>query len=121
MKRAVLYLRVSTQDQTTANQERELRKVAERAGWRVVHVYRDHGISGTKSKDKRPAFNALHTAAARREFDVVMAWSVFPGTHGFQATGGDTHGAPHYTYEVVATVADGHPCYCRRKHFAFSR
>ncbi len=46
MKRAVLYLRVSTLDQTVANQERELRQVAERAGWEIVHVYRDHGISG---------------------------------------------------------------------------
>jgi DNA invertase Pin-like site-specific DNA recombinase len=76
MKRAVLYLRVSTQDQTTANQERELRQVADRAGWEIVHVYKDHGISGAKGKDKRPAFNALHKAAARREFEVVMAWSV---------------------------------------------
>ena len=76
MKRAVLYLRVSTLDQTTVNQERELRQVAERAGWHIVHVYKDHGISGAKGKDKRPAFNALHKAAARREFDVVMAWSV---------------------------------------------
>jgi DNA invertase Pin-like site-specific DNA recombinase len=72
MKRAVLYLRVSTIDQTTANQERELRQVAERAGWQIVHVYKDHGISGAK----RPQFDALHKAAARREFDVVMAWSV---------------------------------------------
>jgi DNA invertase Pin-like site-specific DNA recombinase len=31
MKRAVLYLRVSTIDQTTANQERELREVALRS------------------------------------------------------------------------------------------
>src|SRR5580692_8596212 len=76
MKRAVLYLRVSTLYQTTANQERELRRVAERARWEIVHVYKDHGISGAKGKDKRPAFNALHKAAARREFDVVMAWSV---------------------------------------------
>jgi DNA invertase Pin-like site-specific DNA recombinase len=76
MKRAVLYLRVSTQDQTTANQERELRQVAEGAGWEVLKVYKDHGISGAKGKDKRPAFDALHKAAARREFDVVMAWSV---------------------------------------------
>jgi DNA invertase Pin-like site-specific DNA recombinase len=76
MKRAVLYLRVSTQDQTTANQERELRQVAERAGWEVAKVYKDHGISGAKGRDKRPAFDALHKAAARREFDVVMAWSV---------------------------------------------
>jgi DNA invertase Pin-like site-specific DNA recombinase len=76
MKRAVLYLRVSTLDQTTANQERELRQVAERAGWQIARVYKDHGISGAKGKDKRPQFDALHKAAARREFDVVMAWSV---------------------------------------------
>ena len=76
MKRAVLYLRVSTLDQTTANQERELRRVAERAGWKIVNVSRDHRISGAKGKDKRPAFNALHKAADRREFEVVMAWSV---------------------------------------------
>src|ERR1700757_265622 len=76
MKRAVLYLRVSTLDQTTANQERELRQIAERAGWQIVHVYRDHGISGAKGRDKRPQFDALHKAAARREFDIVMAWSV---------------------------------------------
>ena len=60
----------------TANQERELRQVAERAGWQIVRVYKDHGISGSKGKDKRPEFDALHKAAARREFDVVMAWSV---------------------------------------------
>ncbi len=59
MKRAVLYLRVSTLDQTTANQERELRQIAERAGWQIVHVSRDHGISGAKGKDKRPQFDAL--------------------------------------------------------------
>jgi DNA invertase Pin-like site-specific DNA recombinase len=76
MKRAVLYLRVSTQDQTTANQERELRQVADRAGWQIVKVYKDHGISGSKGRDGRPAFDALHKAATRREFDVVMAWSV---------------------------------------------
>ena len=71
MKRAVLYLRVSTLDQTTANQERELRQVAERAGWQIVKVYKDRGISGAKGKDKRPEFDDLHKAAARREFDVV--------------------------------------------------
>jgi DNA invertase Pin-like site-specific DNA recombinase len=76
MKRAVMYLRVSTVAQTTVNQERELRAVAERAGWEVVKVYRDHGISGTKGREKRPGFDALHRDAARRQFDVVMAWSV---------------------------------------------
>jgi DNA invertase Pin-like site-specific DNA recombinase len=76
MKRAVLYLRVSTIDQTTANQERELRQVALRMGWEVTKVYRDHGISGAKGREKRPAFNAMHRDATQRKFDVVMAWSV---------------------------------------------
>jgi DNA invertase Pin-like site-specific DNA recombinase len=76
MKRAVLYLRVSTVDQTTANQEQELRQVAERAGWEIVHVYRDHGISGAKGRNGRPQFDALCRDAAARKFDVVMAWSV---------------------------------------------
>lgn len=76
MKRAVLYLRVSTLDQTTANQERELREVAERMGCEIVHVYKDHGISGAKGRDKRPAFDRLIRDAAQRKFDMVMAWSV---------------------------------------------
>ncbi len=76
MKRAVLYLRVSTVDQTTANQERELREVAGRMGCEIVHIYKDHGISGAKGRDKRPAFGRLCTDAAQRKFDVVMAWSV---------------------------------------------
>ncbi len=76
MKRAVLYLRVSTIEQTTANQERELRQVADRAGYQIVRIYKDHGISGAKGRDKRPAFNALIRDAAARQFDVVMAWSV---------------------------------------------
>src|SRR5262249_22854492 len=42
MKRAAIYLRISTQDQTTSNQEHELRQAAERADWQVAKVYRDH-------------------------------------------------------------------------------
>jgi DNA invertase Pin-like site-specific DNA recombinase len=76
MKRAVLYLRVSTVGQTTGNQERELREVAGRMGCDIVKVYKDHGISGAKGREKRPAFDALCRDATKRQFDVVMAWSV---------------------------------------------
>ena len=58
IKRAVLYLRVSTTDQATANKEHELREIAERAGWEVVKVCKDHGISGAKGREKRPTFNS---------------------------------------------------------------
>ena len=74
--RAAIYLRVSTSDQTTENQERELRAAAARMGHEIVQVYTDHAISGGKGRDKRPAFDRLHKDASRRKFDLVMAWSV---------------------------------------------
>jgi DNA invertase Pin-like site-specific DNA recombinase len=76
MKRAAIYLRVSTDSQTTDNQEIALREIAGRMDWQIVKVYSDHGISGAKGRDKRPQFDALCKAATRREFDLVMAWSV---------------------------------------------
>jgi DNA invertase Pin-like site-specific DNA recombinase len=76
MKRTAIYLRVSTDSQTTDNQEIALREIAGRMGWHIVHAYSDHGISGAKGRDKRPQFDALCKAATRREFDLVMAWSV---------------------------------------------
>lgn len=75
-KRAAIYARVSTAGQTTANQLRELRAVARRMGWTVADEFIDKGISGAKGRDQRPAFDRLHKAAARREVDVIMAWSV---------------------------------------------
>jgi DNA invertase Pin-like site-specific DNA recombinase len=75
-QRVAIYLRVSTTEQTTANQERELRDVASRMGCEVVKVYRDHGVSGAKGRDERPQFDRLCRDATKREFDAIMAWSV---------------------------------------------
>jgi DNA invertase Pin-like site-specific DNA recombinase len=75
-RRVALYTRVSTDHQTTANQERELRAIADRTGCEIVQIYRDEGISGAKGREMRPAFDALCKDAARRQFDMVMAWSV---------------------------------------------
>lgn len=75
-KYAALYLRVSTDEQTTENQQRELTEAASRAGWEITAVYRDEGISGAKGRDKRPGLDAMLKDATRRKFDVVMAWSV---------------------------------------------
>jgi len=76
MKRAAIYIRVSTDGQTTANQRIALEEVACRAGWDVVEVYEDHGVSGAKGRKERQAFDRLCKDATRRRFDVVMAWSV---------------------------------------------
>ena len=75
-KRVALYARVSTDGQTTENQLGELREVAQRHGWEVIEEYVDHGISGAKGRDKRPAFDGLCKAATRKEFDLIAAWSV---------------------------------------------
>jgi DNA invertase Pin-like site-specific DNA recombinase len=75
-RRVAIYTRVSTDGQTCSNQEAELRAVAERKDCEIVEVYTDRGISGAKGRDGRPQFDALCKAAVRREFDVVMAWSV---------------------------------------------
>ena len=75
-KRVALYVRVSTDHQSVRNQEIELQAVAERHGWQVVSVYRDQGISGAKGRDKRPGLEKLLQAVARKEFDLVAAWSV---------------------------------------------
>ena len=75
-KRAAIYARVSTDGQTTENQLRELRVVAERNGWQLVQEFVDNGISGAKGREHRPAFDALWKGAIRREFDVVMVWAV---------------------------------------------
>jgi DNA invertase Pin-like site-specific DNA recombinase len=75
-KRVTLYLRVSTSEQTTKNQRRELVAVAKRHGWQVVAVFEDAGVSGAKGRNGRPGLDALMKAVTRREIDMVAAWSV---------------------------------------------
>ncbi len=75
-KRVALYLRVSTDEQTTRNQRRELVAAAERHGWTVTATFEDAGVSGAKGRKDRPGLDAMLKAVTRREIDMVMAWSV---------------------------------------------
>jgi DNA invertase Pin-like site-specific DNA recombinase len=75
-RRVALYLRVSTSEQTTKNQRRELMAVAKRHSWQVVAVFEDAGLSGAKGRNGRPGLDALMKAVTRREIDMVAAWSV---------------------------------------------
>ena len=74
--RVAIYARVSTNEQTTENQVRELTEWADRAGHEIVAVYDDNGISGAKGREYRKEFDKLLKGAVRREFDLVAAWSV---------------------------------------------
>ncbi|SIT08641.1 recombinase family protein [Insolitispirillum peregrinum] len=75
-KRVAFYARVSTDSQTVENQVRELHEVASRLGWNVIAVIADEGISGAKGRDQRPGFDKLLKGIARKDFDLVAAWSV---------------------------------------------
>jgi DNA invertase Pin-like site-specific DNA recombinase len=75
-RRVVLYLRVSTLEQDVTNQRRELEAVAQRHGWRIVGVFSDNGVSGAKGRAERPGLDELLKAVARRDLDMVAAWSV---------------------------------------------
>jgi DNA invertase Pin-like site-specific DNA recombinase len=75
-KRAALYLRVSTGEQTTENQRHALMAAAEQRGWQVVKVHEDKGVSGATGRDKRPGLDDLLSDATRGRFDVAMVWSV---------------------------------------------
>ena len=75
-RRVALYARVSTSNQTVENQLAELREIAHRQGWTIVAELSDEGISGSKGRDKRPAFDQLSKRATRREFDLIMVWAI---------------------------------------------
>jgi len=74
--RAAIYCRVSTREQNADNQLAELRRVAAHKGWDVVAEYVEDGVSGAKTREKRPRFSALWKDATRGKYDVVMFWSV---------------------------------------------
>ena len=70
--RVAIYARVSTTEQTTQNQIRQLTSYCENRGWKVVQVHEDTGISG--SQDSRPGLDALMKQARQGKYDAVMVW-----------------------------------------------
>ena len=75
IKRGVLYLRVSTEEQAEKGaslkaQENKLRTWAGKEGFEILKVYSDDGFSG---KDlNRPGLSQLRKESRKREFDVVF-------------------------------------------------
>ena len=72
MKRAALYMRVSTLDQDPQTQLYDLRQMAQQRGYQIVEEYTDR-ISGAKAK--RPGFDAMMRDARRDRFDVILVWA----------------------------------------------
>jgi len=72
MKRAALYLRVSTLDQHPESQLHDLRGLATQRGFEIVEEYTDK-ISGVKAR--RPGLDQLMSDARRGKFEVVLVWA----------------------------------------------
>jgi len=72
MKRAILYMRVSSLDQHPETQLYDLRQMAAQRGYEVVQEYTDR-ISGAKAR--RPGLDQMMADARRGKFDVVMTWA----------------------------------------------
>jgi DNA invertase Pin-like site-specific DNA recombinase len=72
VKRAALYLRVSTVDQHPETQEYDLRQMAAQRGYEITQEYTDR-ISGAKAR--RPGLDNMMRDARRGRFDVVLVWA----------------------------------------------
>jgi len=72
MKRAALYMRVSTVDQHPETQLLDLRQLAAQRSFEIIHEYTDR-ISGVKAR--RPGLDQMMTYARRGRFDVVLVWA----------------------------------------------
>jgi DNA invertase Pin-like site-specific DNA recombinase len=71
-KRVAIYVRVSTEEQSTLAQENKLTAYAQNRGWQVARIYRDQGFSG--AVEKRPALDELMRDCRRRRWNVCLVW-----------------------------------------------
>ncbi len=74
--RAALYVRVSTRDkgQTVENQLPVLRAFALENNWEIVREFSDNDTAS--GKIQREGFGNMMASAQRREFDVLVFWSL---------------------------------------------
>ncbi|MEW1834539.1 recombinase family protein [Microbacterium sp. NPDC079995] len=80
-RHAVIYTRISNDREGkklgVERQETACREVAAQLGLTVVGVYSDNDVSASRSSKKpRPSYEAMITAAGRREFGTIIAYSM---------------------------------------------
>jgi DNA invertase Pin-like site-specific DNA recombinase len=72
VKRAALYMRVSSVDQHPETQLYDLRQMAAQRGFEIAQEYTDR-ISGSRAR--RPGLDELMRDGRRGRFDVVLVWA----------------------------------------------
>ena len=72
--KVALYIRVSTSEQTTLNQEIILKEFCERNNYEIYDIYKDEGISG--SKTSRPDLDRMLQDMRFKKFDSIIVWKL---------------------------------------------
>lgn len=77
MKKAAIYVRVSTKDkgQDVNNQVVQLQEYCQRRGFEIYQIYQDNE-SGSKGRKERSGFDQLFKDASRHKFDIVLFWAL---------------------------------------------
>ncbi len=75
MKKCLIYARVSTDTQETANQIAQLRAYAARQEWEILDVVEDI-CSGGKAASERNGLTRVFDLAHKKRFDVLLFWSL---------------------------------------------
>ena len=70
--KVAIYLRVSTLDQTTLNQEIELLDYCKRMNYEVYKIYKDEGVSGVKTS--RPQLDLMLQDMRNKYFEAIVVW-----------------------------------------------
>lgn len=73
--KCIIYTRVSTDMQDTANQLSQLKEYAHKQDWQIFDVKTDI-CSGSKSAEERTGLKEVFDLARRRKFDVLLFWSL---------------------------------------------
>lgn len=73
--KCIIYTRVSTDMQDTANQLSQLKEYAHKQDWQILDVKTDI-CSGSKSAEERTGLKEVFDLARRRKFDVLLFWSL---------------------------------------------
>jgi DNA invertase Pin-like site-specific DNA recombinase len=73
-KRCGIYVRCSTQEQSTSSQLASLKDFAAARGWVVERIYEDHGVSGGKLK--RPGLDAMWADCRKRKIDICLVFAL---------------------------------------------
>ena len=72
--KVAIYVRVSTKEQTTLNQELRLKEYCKRNNYEIYNIYKDEGVSGAKTS--RPQLDLMLQDMRSRRFDAILVWKL---------------------------------------------